>query len=384
MNHRERALAAMCGQPVDRIPFIARMELWHGYHQNQGTLPHPYEKASLWEMQRDLGIGIFGFGAYSTSFYRLTYPGVEVEKTVQGEETIVRYHTPFGTLTCRDVMAEELKEAAGSAARVEYPFKCVDDYDALQYLIEHAEVKENFDEYGEFTDEIGTDGLAVPWTGQLPAHQLMIFYMGYQTFYYELHDHPARVEALIQALTYQHEQIVDLAICTPAQALEIGGNYDEMMTPPPVFERFFAPYYRRARQKLDKADKVLVIHGDGEMRHLLTNIRDCGVQVVEALTPEPMTTINVAKTRRLWQDRVAMWGGLSTVILTDAFSEGAFEQFLDDLFTAVVPGDRFILGFGDNVPTDASFGRVKRIVQYWQEHGGYPLQPVMNSPENRD
>ena len=45
MNHRDRALAAMRGQPVDRIPFIARMDLWYGYHHNRGELPQPNEKA---------------------------------------------------------------------------------------------------------------------------------------------------------------------------------------------------------------------------------------------------------------------------------------------------------------------------------------------------
>ena len=68
-----------------------------------------------------------------------------------------------------------------------------------------------------------------------------------------------------------------------------------------------------------------------------------------------------------------MWGGLSTVILTDTFSDEQFELFLETLFRDIAPGDRFILGFGDNVPTDASFERVKRIAQFWAERGRYPL-----------
>jgi len=99
-----------------------------------------------------------------------------------------------------------------------------------------------------------------------------------------------------------------------------------------------------------------------------------GVEVVEGLTPKPMTSINIAETRRLWQDRVTMWGGLPAVIMTDVFSDEQFESFLEDLFEAVAPGDRFILGFGDNVPTDASFERIKRVAEFWAEHGGYPLE----------
>ena len=373
MNHRDRALAAMRGEPVDRVPFIARMDLWYSYHRNAGTLPPAYAHAGLWDIQRDLGIGIFGFGAWDISFFRLVHEGVEIERETAAGETVTRYHTPYGTLTCRDRMAEELKEAAGTGARMEYPFKDERDYDALQYLIEHTRVVENMEAYGRFVAEIGGDGLALPYTGHLPAHQLMISWMGYQAFYIELHEHPARLQALIDALTAQQQEALQLAAACPAQAIEVGGNYDEQMTPPPVFERFFAPFYREARQTLEAGGKILVVHGDGEMRRLRESLRDCGVQVVEALTPRPMTSIDLAETRRLWQGRVALWGGVASVMLTDTFSDDDLERHLEALWQAVTPGDRFILGFGDNVPTDGLFHRIRRVGEFWQQKGRYPL-----------
>ena len=270
MNHRERALAAMRGQPVDHIPFIARMDLWYSFHKNQGSLPHPTRKpvcgtsSAIWASASSaLAPGI----SRSTGW---SHRNVEVVKTVHGQETVTQYNTPYGSLTARDVMAEELKEAAGTGARIEYPFKSETDYDALQYLIENTQVVENFEAYGKFIDAIGGDGLALPFSGHLPAHQLMIFFMGYQRFYYELNDHPARLEALIQALDNQQQQVLALAAASPADAVEVGANYDEQMTPPPVFERFFAPFYRTASQLLSAAGKPLVVHGDGEMRRLLT------------------------------------------------------------------------------------------------------------------
>ena len=45
----------------------------------------------------------------------------------------------------------------------------------------------------------------------------------------------------------------------------------------------------RRGQVLGAAGKILVVHGDGEMRVLLERLMACGVQVVEALTPQPMT-----------------------------------------------------------------------------------------------
>jgi hypothetical protein len=100
---------------------------------------------------------------------------------------------------------------------------------------------------------------------------------------------------------------------------------------------------------------------------------ECGVQVVEALTPKPMTSIDVREARALWQGQVTMWGGIPCVLLTDAFSDEQFEHGLEELFRAVAPGDRFILGLGDNVPTDALFSRVLRLAEFWRAHGAYPI-----------
>ena len=364
----------MRGEPVERIPFIGRMDLWYTYHHNRGSLPAPYQQAELWDIQRELGIGIFGFGAWAYPFYRIEYDGVDVTRTVQGGATTTIYDTPHGRLTCTDVMSEELHEAAGNGARVKFPFKGPQDYGALHWLLEHARIVGNLDAYERSVEPIGEDGVAIPYSGHLPAHELMLRYMGYERFYYELSDRESQVERAIAALDDQQQRILALACQCSAQAIEVGGNYTEQMTPPPIFDRFFASFYRRTAELLNKAGKVLVVHGDGDMKLLLGRLMDCGVQVVEALTPQPMTSIDVADTRRLWQDRVTMWGGIPSVILTPTSSEEQFERYLEDLFCAIAPGDRFILGFGDNVPTDALFHRVRRTAEFCWEHDHYPVQ----------
>jgi len=41
--------------------------------------------------------------------------------------------------------------------------------------------------------------------------------------------------------------------------------------------------------------------------------------------------------------------------------EQAGESFMHQLFETIRPGDRFILGLGDNLPTDGSLERLERI-----------------------
>jgi Uroporphyrinogen decarboxylase (URO-D) len=373
MTQRQRAVSAIRGEPPDRIPFIGRMDLWYNYNHNRGTLPKQYQGWSLWDIQRDLGIGIFGFGAWSVSFYKLAYPGIEVRKTAGVNDLITEYVTPYGTLRSRHLLSPELIDADVTGLLVENPFKDERDYDALQYLFDQSVVVENFDEYAEVVAAIGEDGLALPFSGWLAMHQIMRDFLGYETFYYELNDHPDKVERLHAALLEQQRAIVRLGAQCPAEVVEVGANYDEMLTPAPIFEAYFAPFYREAAEVLHRGGKLLAVHGDGDMRRLLVELGRCNADVVEAITPAPMTSIDVRATRALWDGKVTMWGGIPAILLTDTFSDAEFEAYLVDLFQAVAPGDRFVLGFGDNVPTDAIFSRIIRLADFYEEHANYPI-----------
>ncbi len=373
MTPRQRALAAIRGERPDRIPFVGRMDLWYQYNYNRGTLPERYRGWSLWDIQRDLGIGIFGFGVWTASFYKLVYNGVEVRKTSTPTEYILEYVTPYGTLRSRNVLADEIKDADVTGAQVEHEFKDEKDYDALQYLFEHTEVVENFDEYAKVVDSIGEDGVALPFSGWLAMHQIMRQYMGYETFYYQLYDHPDKVERLHEALLEQQRAIIRLAAQCPAEVIEVGANYEESITPPAIFEKYFTPFYREAAELLHRNGKLMAAHCDGDMRKLLVQLANCGLDVAEAITPAPMTSIDLRQARELWDGKVAMWGGIPAILLTETFSDEEFESYVVDLFRAVAPGDRFILGFGDNAPTDALFHRIAKAAELYQKYGDYPV-----------
>jgi len=370
MSMRSDALKALRGERPERIPFIARMDLWYNYHKSCGTLPAPYQNASLWEMQRDLGIGVLGFGAWIRGFYRLEYTGgVEVRMWWEGRERIEEYVTPYGALRGRSILSQELEAADVTPAHVEYPFHGPEDYDALQYLFEHTRVVENYEEYAEYLARIGDSGLSLPFTSLVPMHLLMKEYIGYNQFYFELYDHLPRLEKLAAAVTEVQMEMVRIGAASPAQVIEVGGNYDQVMTPPPIFRTYFLPFYQQAVPVLHAAGKAVALHGDGDMGpELLALMRETGVDAVEALTPQPMTSIDIRQVRQLWGNEVTIWGGIPAILMTDTYTDQDMEAFLEDLFAAVAPGDRFILGFGDNVPTNGLFSRILQVVDFYHRH----------------
>jgi hypothetical protein len=274
----------------------------------------------------------------------------------------------------RTSVTDLLRGTVDAGRDVKVLFKDESDYDALQYLIEHTEIVETYEPYAAYIEAIGDDGVALPFTGWAPMHEIMWRYMGVERFYYELHDHPQRVERLHEAFLEVHRQIIHLAAHCPAEAIEVGGNYDDQITPPSFFDRYIAPFYREVAGVLGETGKILVVHGDGDMDRLLPRLMDVGVQVVEALTPEPNTSISIPRTRALWGDRVTMWGGIPFSLLTPTYSDEEFRSYVEDLYRSVAPGDRFILGFGDNVPPEAVFHRLRWLAQFNQTNGVYPIR----------
>ena len=373
MTHKQRALAAIRGKPHDRVPFIGRMDLWHTYHANRRTLPKPYEGMSLWEIQRHLDIGLLGFGAWSElgavgeSFFRLEYRNMDYHEVQTASERRASCQTPYGELTAAWRLTDELHETGAGAIQTEHFFKSPSDYPAVLYCIENTEVVDNRESYSKLPQQIGEQGIALPFTGYVPIHRLMYELMGYEVFYYEWADNRDQIERLHQALWEQQMQIMQIGAQAPCEIIEVGGNYDEHLTPPPIFESHIVPFYQQACPVLHRGNKLVAIHGDGEMNKLLELMPQTHVDVVEAITPQPMTSIDLARLRELWADGPAIWGGVAAIVLTDTFADSEFKQFMDDLLTSMNGHQRFILGFGDNVPTDAVFDRVEYVAQVASE-----------------
>ena len=58
MTHKQRILAASRKQPVDKLPFGARIDLWYNYHSGHDTLPEKYHGWSIADILRDQSAGM--------------------------------------------------------------------------------------------------------------------------------------------------------------------------------------------------------------------------------------------------------------------------------------------------------------------------------------
>ena len=367
MTHKQRILAAAWKQPVDKVPFGARIDLWHNYNSSHDTLPEKYRGWSAVDILRDQGAGIHW---RSKKLWRTEYHDVEVVIHSDPPYTTTEYRTPVGTVALKTVYVPE--EGPSGHYEVELPFKSEEDYPVIEYLLANTTVVPDFDDYYETEEMLGDDGVVVVGLGYSPMQQLMRYWMGYERFFYELSDHPTKVDSLYELIVKLSNEILAVMVDAPVEILTVDGNWsDDVHTP--VFKKYFIPWLREAVEFVHSKGKLSQVHADGEMRRLIPMVLETGVDVAEAWSPDPMTSVTTAELRKAWGDKVTIWGGIPSMLFEPQYSDQEFDEYVLNLFKEISPGHSFIVGMGDNLPFDGKIERVGRLVDLIEEYGHIPI-----------
>ena len=398
MTPKERMLRAARGQWADFLPWAPRIDLWYNSNSLRGTLPSRYPpgitpdaiaddigggyhkivpdflNARSPEDTIDRGLGIFRLWGMP---YRAELVGVEREVKKEGEAHRVVYHTPIGSVSCKILFTEEMRKAGVSISWVsEHVIKEPRDYKIVGYIFKNIQVIPDYENYLGFQRQVGDKGLAAArgLAAASPMQQIMRDFLDATQFYLEMYDHPQEMRQLCEDLEPYYDQLYQVLANSPAEVVFHGSNFDEMITYPPFFRDHIMPYLQRLAEMLHARGKLLLCHCDGENQGLLDLIAESGMDIAEAICPQPMTKVTIRDVKKAFKGQVTIFGGVPSVaLLEQSMSDEQFEHFLKNLFREIAPGDRFILGVSDTTPPDAKFERLFRITEMVQERGKLPM-----------
>ena len=387
MNHREQMMAAIKGEPTDCIPYVPRLDIWYNANSRGGTLPDPYKKATLRELTDDLDLGYhavipsfrdfadpdgdrdvgLGFYHHRNRLYALDFPGVARKlERLAGGVLKVEYLTPHGTIRTVTRFDEQMQAGGATlAVTLEHAVKTIDDFAAMAYIAERAVVTPQYEAYVDFRDSfVGTRGLAVSYSSvwASPVHYLLKELMALDAFYYTQNDYPEEMAWLTGKLAPFCERLFQAAVRSPAELIMSGANFDSAITTPPLFAESIAPELKRQSDILHARGKYLVCHTDGENRGLLPLYRQSGIDVADSICPSPMTSCSLEQTRRVFDGKITIWGGIPSIcVLESAMDDAVFDRYLDELLESAGRGDHLIFSIADTVPPAARFDRILEI-----------------------
>ncbi|MEK6210668.1 MAG: corrinoid protein [Pseudomonadota bacterium] len=399
-SHQSRIMAAFRAAPVDRLPYVPRIDLWYLANSVAGTLPaqhagrtqneisraegwalhHKYAFASVGEHSDHAllhrGIGIFRTRDTVVDF--VLPKDVEVRVHREGRLTRVEYHTPAGMVSNTLQYDETMKRLGISIPlHTEHLIKGPQDYAPACHLFEHMDVVPNFERFNYWaSEEMRDDGVPVVahFHGASPMQQIQRDLIDATQFFIHYKDHQKKLRALVERMEPLYDKILKICCESPAQVVNWGSNFDDMLTYAPYFRQEIQPWVRKASETLGTAGKLLMCHTDGENFGLMDLIRDSGMHIAESICPAPMTKVTLAEYYRRWSGQLTLFGGIPSTIVLPETSEAEFEACLDELFRAVAPGTRMVVGIADQVPPNAVFSRLQRIGERIETEGRLPLQ----------
>jgi hypothetical protein len=300
----------------------------------------------------------------------------EVKK--EGDSTLVTYHTPLGSVSCRILYTEEMRRAGASITWIsEHVIKEPKDYKVLGYIFRNLKLHPDYENYLDFRKKVGDKAFA-PARGLAaagPMQHIMRDFLDATRFYLEMHDHPKEMRELCEDMESFYDRLFRILAGAPSEVVFHGSNFDEMITYPPFFHDHIMPYLQKLAGMLHSRGKFLISHCDGENQGLLDLIAESGIDIAEAICPRPMTKVTITDVKKAFKGKVTIFGGIpSVVLLEDSMSDDAFEQYLKNLFREIAPGDHFILGVSDTTPPNAKFERLLRITEMVKEWGPLPMK----------
>jgi len=363
---RENVMAVFHHEPPERIP-------WLTY-----DIPYPMLPRGSWERElRNMGLGIIGLmGFYPCGdVYIAEMSNVEIEQKIstQGKRKIITtiYRTPIGNLTKK----EDLSISPPNPWIIEYPFKTPSDYDVIRFIIEDTIYTPNYEAFLWIDKHVGDDGY-VRAGCRSPLLSLLLDWMGYKTFFIELHRHRNEIEKLLSVMEKKYFELIKILADSPVEVISIDGNINGRVINPKMFEKYLLPLYQKASAILHSKGKITSAHMDGALKCLKDLIPKTGLDVIEAFTPPPLGDLSLQEAREAWGEKVIISANFPETVCLEGVE--AIKRCTLEILRSIAPGDAFMLTVTEDIPyrepNDILEVSLRTITEVMYKYGRYPVQ----------
>jgi len=373
MVGRERILAALNGQPVDRIPFVPLIgpytlmdmpEEVAGKSTSGGFDPRRMMAAS-----RALGCDLMIRHVAATAPLRASAvhleslgafaPPIEVKTEFKDGELSETLITPVGSVTGR----WKFTDRVGLIPHlVKYVVNNYEEMKVFHYAVDHMNTEPaapNYDTFSKIDSAIGDDGIATASMSNSPFMFLIEFGWGLESTYFMLHEHREEVEDILEKLHTSLKRYVEVLAASPAQIVIQYENTSSTLLSPTFFRRYCLPYLNDYADILRGAGKVYLIHMCGTLRGLVDDISQGHFNGICDVAPYPTGDLPLDEAAARLPGK-AVTGGIdaNTFICQD----GEFVKAeVSNLIQHIKPFRGVLLGSGDVTPRGTVVENVRLI-----------------------
>ena len=356
MTRRELNLAIF-EREADAVLWQPRLETWINHHRAKGTLPARWRDLDYFGIYDALRCSVRYAASAGIEGYEDPADVVRTEEQ-QGDRHLSTITTPQGSLTTvdRDIWANgELLNR-----RIEqYPAGSARDLQVLTGLVERQHYRANPDSFRQAADRVGHRAEPTVFLGSSGFTELIKTWCGLAGTFYLLADHPAQVEAYLEACDRRDHRQVEAALQLPCRIFNLGDHATNEFTPPPILKRYLLPRWQWISSRLHEHGRFVHSHWDGHSRLILPYLQESGLDSVEALTPAPMGDITLEEIKAAVGERLVCLDLLPAIHFLDQYRLREVLDFARRAIDLFAP--RLVLGISDEISQVGEIEKVEAI-----------------------
>ncbi len=345
MNSKERLLAALRLDAVDRVPANITYYIAEFYNANLAPLLTEYEDPFEARLASETLFGfdpLVGLGSAGHLPWRMQDPerwDTRSEVAYHGDDTLTTYtmSTPAGTLTT--VYGER---PGHSGWQIEPMIKEEGDLAALEFLPEpHPHPSDLLATIQRRWEQLGDRGLGMVSVNGI--WQQACYLRGMEQMAMDPYLNPEWTHRFLGMLCDWLAAQAELLCQSPVETFFINESYVGMGLSRTVFDGFVKPYDQRLAQIAKAAGKYVLYHDCGKANALLESMLDIGIDYLEPITPiDASGDLDPADVKRRVGDKICLRGGVNHEIIT----HGTPEEIHDEVRHALdilAPGGGYML-----------------------------------------
>ncbi|MFX0099791.1 MAG: uroporphyrinogen decarboxylase family protein [Candidatus Hodarchaeota archaeon] len=365
MKFPERVLATLQHKPIDQVVWQPSLMYWYNTNKVNLLKPEKIDESVQKYVPKNLA-GLHVLELYKEikgsirypheslhlpSFYTQLAPNKGIKERSSfndAGEYVQVLETPLGKLEKKSRMGFPL----------EYYVKKIEDLDVIECLLDNTEYCFNPYVFEAAQEAIEDLGVVQTYNFRSPYQRCVIEYLGFVRTTLFLRRHPRRMAKFIDFLEAWDEKAYKVILDSPLKVVSFGENIHGKIAPPPIFERYHLPYYKKRVKQIHEKGKLCHIHMDGDMKDLLPFFPELPFDGIEAVTFKPQGDITPEELQDVMGKKVLL-DGIPAVLFLPEFPVKQLEKYALKLLEMFAP--RLILGISDEMCPTMDGGRLKVI-----------------------
>ena len=355
------------GKKIRNVIFSPRIYYWYlgnrihirTKKRLNSNIPHQYQRKSQLEIYKMLRAA----PRYSeeTIYLPLLNETIEVESNIKilrehgskpGESVII-HKTPVGVLK----QVESIGGGLGGHP-TEYPIKTIEDIEVMKYILENSTINFLKDNFKKAQQQFGNHGVVSTYILKSPYQKLVTQLIGLTRLVVLLKRFPEKVENFMKFLEHWDDQLYLQLAKSPLKIVNFGENLDSNLSPPPYFEKYLIPYYKKRVQQLHQSGKYCHIHIDGSLRDFLPYLEELPFDGLEALTGKPQGDVTLEEIKESIGNKILL-DGIPSILFLKEYSNDYVIDYVRQVLDLFFP--RLILGISDELSPNGDIRKVEMI-----------------------